>query len=86
MASKPSRPKLKSLLGPGNYRRIAREAGLTPAHVGRVLNGKRGSNFFVAGRIALAAGVSLDDLHQFLARLDRIAPGRRTRGDNGVPA
>lgn len=50
-------------LGPGNYRRIARVAHVAPQHVGRVLKAKRGMSFEMAGRIARAAGVSLDVLY-----------------------
>lgn len=68
----------------GNYRRIARGAGLTPQHVARTLKGKRGASLHVAYRIAKAAGVSLDELYAFItSHPDIVVRGRRTRGDQG---
>jgi transcriptional regulator with XRE-family HTH domain len=70
-----------SRLGPGNYRRIARIAGLTPAHVGRVLRGTRGASFHVGARIAVAAGVTLDQLYTYIAQSPELeVRGRRTVG------
>jgi transcriptional regulator with XRE-family HTH domain len=44
------------VLGPGNYRRIAREAGCAHQHVMRVLQGRSGVSLEVVRRIAEAAG------------------------------
>jgi transcriptional regulator with XRE-family HTH domain len=63
------RDRLGRLLGPGNYRRIARGAGLTHQHVSRVLRGQRGASLAAASRIADAAGVTLDDLRFYLEDL-----------------
>lgn len=83
-------PPPASRLEPGNYRSIARGAGLTPQHVSRVLRGMKGTSLHVAARIAEAAGVTLDELHAFITAqpslvvrprqtmLDRAPEERRT--------
>ena len=74
--------KVERLLGPGNYRRIARKAKLSPQHVGRLLKGKRGASFHVAARVAQAAGVTLDALYAFItSQPELIIKGRRTVAD-----
>ena len=57
-----------SLLGPGNFRRIARASGYAYQHVLRVLNGKKGCTFEAAIKIAAAAGVSVDQLAAHVTR------------------
>ncbi len=56
---------LATRLGPGNFNRIARRSGVSKYHVSRVLRGLREPSFDVAADIALAAGVSLDELHKW---------------------
>jgi len=53
-------------LGQGNFHAIARRAQVNPAHVSRVLRGKRGASFDMASRIAAAADVSLDELNKHI--------------------
>lgn len=55
-------------LGPGNFNRIARRAGVDRAHVSRILRGIREPSFDVAADIAAAAGVSMEVLHQWTLR------------------
>ena len=70
----------ESLLGPGNYRRIARTAGVTPQHVARVLRGERGASLHVGARIAKAAGVTLDQMYEFISNSPTLEiKGRHTR-------
>lgn len=59
---------LISLLGPGNYHRIARGSGYTPQYISRVLRGKIGVRFHGAAVIAEAAGVTLDELWNFISQ------------------
>ena len=65
-------------LGPGNYHRIAREAGLTAAHVSRILRAVRGVSLPVAERIAQAAGVTLGELVVYM-RMQKLAASRRIK-------
>ena len=74
-----------SLLQSGNYRRICGKAGLTPQHVARVLQGRKGASFHVAARIAKAAGVTLDEMHAFIAASPALeVKGRRTVADDAA--
>ncbi len=52
-----------------NYAEIARECGLSRAHVSRVLQGKIGDSTESAERIAQAAGVSVIALHAYIENL-----------------
>lgn len=67
---------LAARLGPGNFGRISRRAGVSKFHVARFLKGYRGASFDIAGDIAEAADVSLDDLRRWLAPT---RPGRPSR-------
>jgi hypothetical protein len=49
----------------GNFRRIARATNLTPQHVGRVIKGAAETKLSTAYRIAVAAGVTLDELYEY---------------------
>ena len=60
------RRKPGDLLGPGNYKQIARDAGLTYQHVSRVLRGMKTCSVDVAVLIAQSAGVTLDQLWAFI--------------------
>ncbi len=74
--------RVAKLLGPGNYRRIARSAKLSPQHVARILRGLRGASFHVAARVAQSAGVTLDQLHAYIvAQPGLVIKGRKTRGE-----
>jgi transcriptional regulator with XRE-family HTH domain len=42
---------------------LAREIGVNRSHVSLILNGKRMPSLPVAGKLAKAMGVSLDELH-----------------------
>ncbi len=76
---------MTAVLGPGNYRRIARGARLTPQHVGRVLGGRRGTSLEVGARIAAAAGVTLDQLYAFIkATPSYHNHGRKTMADRAT--
>lgn len=66
---------LTHILGPGNYRRLARVVGVTHGHVSRVLRGRIGASFDVAQRIADAAGITVDELR---AHIDAVAPDTAT--------
>lgn len=69
-------------LGPGNYRRIAKVAGLSSTHVSRALRGERGLSLVIAARIARAANVTLDELYTHISASPRHRPfGRRTRAE-----
>ena len=57
---------LAELLGPGNYRRIAKEAGFTSQYISRFLRGQRGAKFATAKRIADVAGITLDQLWAYV--------------------
>lgn len=63
----------------GNFRFIARQAGLTPGFVARALQGRRGMSLSTAARIAKAAHVSIDDLYAHVTSLQVPIPGRPTR-------
>lgn len=71
---------LEPVLGRGNYIKIARGAGLTPSHVGRVLRGLRGASFHVAARIAVSANVTLDQMYDYIyAQSELTIRGRQTQ-------
>jgi hypothetical protein len=72
---------LGARLGPGNFGRISRRAGVSKFHVSRFLKGTRGASFDVAGDIAEAAGVSLDELREWLTPSRSGRKGRRTQKD-----
>lgn len=57
---------LASILGPGNYKPLARKAGLSAVHVSKALRGKVGLTLDAAARIADAAEVSIDDLLYYI--------------------
>lgn len=76
-----SEPNIEKL-GPGNYRSIARGAGLTPQHVSRVLRGLKGVSFLVAARIARTAGVTLDEMYEYVSTSPEFtAKSRRTMAE-----
>lgn len=52
----------------GNYGRIGRRAKITKQHVSRVLKGESGATMSTAFAISMAAGVTLDELYDFIAR------------------
>lgn len=60
--------KLEQLLGPGNYGRIAKKSGYTRQHVGRVLRAENGTTLESARTIATAAGVTIDQLHEYISK------------------
>lgn len=66
-------------LGPGNFGRIARRTGIDKQHVSRSCQGLREPSLDVAGLIAEAAGVSLDEFwaHTKRFRQVRVAKPRR---------
>lgn len=78
-AAKLSLEQLKERLGPGNFGRISRQAGVSKFHVARFLKGIRGASFDIGGDIAEAAGVTLDDLRRWL---EPTRAGRPTRKVN----
>lgn len=57
---------LADSLGPGNYKPLARKAGLSAVHVSKALRGKVGLTLGAAARIADAAEVSIDDLLDYI--------------------
>ncbi len=57
---------LDTLLGSGNYKRIARLTGLSRQHVGRVLNGRGRPSIRTASAISTAVGVDIDVLITFI--------------------
>lgn len=57
---------LEVLLGPGNYKPIARKTGISSTHISRVLRGKVGITFKYANKIADAVGVTVDDLRRYI--------------------
>lgn len=63
-----SSEEISKLLCAGNFRRISRLTGFTPQHVGRVLKGSNGATLESAAKIAKAAGVTLDELSEFVAK------------------
>lgn len=56
-------------LSAGNYGRIARRAKITKQHVARVLKGKSGVSLSCAFAISMAAGVTLDEMFEFIAQM-----------------
>lgn len=75
------------LLGAGNYRRIFRTSGISPQHIARVVTGRKGASLHVAKRIAFAAGVSLDEMYNFIMSSPLLAVrGRHTMADNAAAA
>jgi transcriptional regulator with XRE-family HTH domain len=71
-----------SKLAPGNYRRICRGCGISPQHIARVVTGRKGASLHVANRIAVAAGVTLDELYAFIVNSPALkVRGRRTVAD-----
>lgn len=68
----PSRKQeVEKALGPGNYRPIARRSGLDPRSVSRVLRGLTGRGqrtitLETATKICLAAGVTLDEMREYI--------------------
>lgn len=69
-------------LGPGNYRRIARRAGLSAFHTSRVLRGIRGCSFDIGCDIAEAAGVTVDQLRDHLKPTRSTRPTRKIKRDD----
>lgn len=65
-------PNVAIRLGPGNFSRIARRAGLDNIYVGRVCKGLREPSFDVARMIAEAAGVTLDELWEHTAQFRQV--------------
>lgn len=64
--------RLELKLGPGNYRRIAGEVGVTRHHVSRFLRGKSGVSLEVAQRIADSNDITLEELWGYIrGRKDR---------------
>jgi hypothetical protein len=59
---------VSKFLNTGNYRRISRATKFTPQHVGRVLKGTKGTTLDGAALIAVAAGVTIDELHAYVVR------------------
>lgn len=57
---------LADSLGRGNYKPLARKAGLSAVHVSKALRGKVGLTLGAAARIADAAEVSIDDLFDYI--------------------
>lgn len=62
---------VEKALGPGNYRPIARRSGLDPRSVSRVLRGLTGRGqrtitLETATKICLAAGVTLDEMREYI--------------------
>lgn len=55
-----------SLLSPGNFSRIARGAGYRQQHVSRLLRGLSGCSFDAAIKIAQVAGVTMDELRDYI--------------------
>lgn len=53
---------LDSVLGPGNYHRLSREAGLSRSHVTGILKGRRNYTADYVARIADAAKLSTKDV------------------------
>jgi 3-keto-L-gulonate-6-phosphate decarboxylase len=71
--------KTKKQLAYGRYHLIARHAGLSPQHTSRVINGKVGCSIHVAARIALASGITIDQLYAYMiTRPTLVVKGRRT--------
>jgi hypothetical protein len=71
-----------SKLAPGNYRRICRGCEISPQHIARVVTGRKGASLHVAKRIAVAAGVSLDELYAYIVNSPALkVRGRRTVAD-----
>lgn len=59
----PDSPDLEAYLGKGTYKTIAERSGLSPRHVGRILNGQvRKPGLETIQRISKASGVSFDSL------------------------
>jgi transcriptional regulator with XRE-family HTH domain len=56
----------KSLLGPHTLRALAGRAGISPSYLSRVLAGKRRPLMVTAEKLAVARGMSLDDLYRLL--------------------
>lgn len=74
--------RLHQKLGPGNFYRIARRSKTSQQHVSRVLRGMRGVSLRVAARLADAAGVTIDELWEYIQSRDSYQDrGRRTLGD-----
>lgn len=63
---------LRNALGPGNYHAIARNAGMTPQHVSRILRRRHGTSLEIAAKVAKAAGVTLDDLYTYTTVVNEI--------------
>lgn len=73
---------LDKILGPGNYHRLGRLAGITDSHLSRVLKGQRGISLRLASQLAEAADVTLDELNHYITtRPTYLDPGRRTQAE-----
>lgn len=73
--TRPFKPKLRvsrnlvdAVLSPGNYSYLSRESGCSRQHIQQVLKGQRGVTIHAAKKIADAAGVTLDELYDFIKR------------------
>lgn len=53
-------------LDSGNYYRLAQQTGLVRQHISRALNGKGRLSLEAAGRIAKAAGISIDEVEKYI--------------------
>lgn len=62
-----SNHRLHSILGPGNYRRLATSTGLSWSHLSKILRGKHGTKIETLDCIAKSAGVSTGELQGYIA-------------------
>lgn len=75
-----------TILGPGNWRQLAYKTGYGPSHVTRALKGETRLSLESAAKIAFCAGVTLDELWEFIPKHryqtgERKDPGQPSRRD-----
>lgn len=78
---------LAEKLGPGNFKPLARAAGLSPSHVSRVLRGHTAPSYTTLVSLASAARVSVGQVVGYIEqrkaeRVERLEARQRTREQN----
>jgi plasmid maintenance system antidote protein VapI len=69
--------KVAAALKATNYSALARQVGTTPSFISLLFGGRRGASMGTTGKLAKALGMSMDDLHRHLTRVQ----GRREKAD-----
>ena len=73
---------LSDVLGPGNFRSIARRSGISRGHVSNVLRGKARPSVDILDRISAATSIPYDDIRRYIKDYDESRNLPDTRDPN----